>query len=135
MRPLFFTAVFLLLGVLIVASGCQLLQPSLTNLQIGRQIDEKTKEVTNPLATFPAQTEIIYASVYLKNALSGTKLRATWQWEGHNVGEPTEIDASGSRFVEFNIQRPRDGWRSGTYTVTIEIPDGDQKLNQSFIVE
>lgn len=135
MRPLPFSTLVLLLALLVSVCACQLFQPTLDNIKVGSQIDDKTKEVISPLATFPARTETIYTSVYLKNALSDTKLRATWQWEGHNVGEPTEIDASGSRFVEFNIQRPRDGWRSGSYTVTIEIPDSDQTLSQIFTVK
>lgn len=135
MRPFVLIVFLVLAGSLVFASACQFYQPSIADIKVGNQIDDKTKEVVSPLVVFPAQTELIYASVYLKNALTDTKLRATWQWENHPLSEPTEIDAGGSRFVEFNIQRPRDGWKSGNYTVTIEIPDTDQSLSANFDIE
>lgn len=135
MRPLFFIAVFLLSVVLVSTCACQLWQPALENIKIGNQIDDKTKEVVSPVTTFPASTEAIYASVYLKNAFNNVKLRATWQREGHDLSEPTEIDTSGSRFAAFSVQRPVNGWKSGNYTVTIEIPDTDQRLRTNFNIE
>ncbi len=135
MRLFFLLTIFILSACLVLTTACQLFQPSLDNIKVGSQVDDKTKEVINPLETFSSQTEIIYASVYLKNAGSDTKLRTLWQWEGHQLAEPTEISANGSRFAAFNIQRPRDGWRSGNYTVTIEIPDTDQKLSQNFSIQ
>lgn len=129
------TSVLILTGLLVLTTACQLYQPSLNNLRVGSQVDEKTKEVIVPQYELPPQTEVIFSSVYLKNAAAGTKLRASWQWEGHALGEPTEIDASGSRYAAFSVQRPRDGWRSGNYTVTIEIPDTDQKLSADFMIE
>ncbi len=135
MRPLFFIAVFLLSVVLVSTCACQLFQPALENIKVGNQVNDKTKEVISPVATFPASTEVIYASVYLKNAFSDVKLRATWSWEGHDLSAPTELDASGSRFAAFSVQRPVNGWKSGNYTVTIEMPDTDQRLSTNFRIE
>lgn len=133
-RP-YFLAIFLLPVLLVSVCACQLLQPALENIKVGNQVDDKTKEVISPVTVFPASTEAIYASVYLKNAFSDVKLRATWQRDGRDLFAPTEIDASGSRFAAFSVQRPVTGWKSGNYTVTIEIPDSDQKLSQNFAVE
>ncbi len=127
--------ILIFLGLHLTATGCQLYQPRLDELMTGTSVDEKTKQVTSPAEIFPAGTVAIYASVLVRNASTGARLRATWDWTGHALNEPTEIDASGTRFAAFNIQRPRDGWRSGNYTVTIEIIDTDQRLSKTFAIE
>jgi hypothetical protein len=129
--------IFAIIAIFLLAlsTGCQLYQPQLDDLRTGTAVDEKTKEVTSPAEIFTPNTEAIFASVLVRNATDGTKLRTTWNWAEHPLGEATEIDASGTRFAAFNIQRPREGWRSGTYTVTIEIVGTDQKLQTSFSVE
>lgn len=116
-------------------SSCQLFTASLSDLQIGTEIDDETKEVIDPAEVISKTTPTIYASVYMKNAPAGTKLRATWELEGKAISEPIELEGEGSRYAAFTLKKPAEGFRSGEYQIQVEIIDTDEELSKSFVIE
>ncbi|GEM_PF-3559937 len=126
----------ILIPVIIVSlTGCQLFTPALSELQVGTEIDDVTKQVTNPTDVIDRTSPIIYCSVFLQNAPAGTKLRTTWERDGRQVTDPIEIEAEGSRYGAFTLKKPPEGFRTGTYNVRIELVDTPVALEKSFEVE
>ena len=126
---------FFLVATVALFTGCQFYTPSLSKLSLGTNVDEETKEVLNPEASFAKTTPIIYASVLIKNAPQGTLLKAYWEREGRAVSDPIELEAEGSRYAAFTLKKPLEGFRSGNYTIRIEIDRTNIVLTKEFTIQ
>lgn len=127
--------VFFVVATIALFTGCQFYTPSLSKLSLGTKIDDETKEVLNPEASFEKSTPIIYASVLIKNAPRGTILKAFWEREGRAVVDPIELEAEGSRYAAFTLKKPLEGFRSGNYTIRIEIDKTNIVLTKEFTIQ
>ncbi|MFC1617914.1 hypothetical protein ACFL2B_01385 [Patescibacteria group bacterium] len=120
--------------VCFVISGCDLVSASVSNLQVGTEVDETSKEVINSQDTLDSRSPYLYASIFVKNAPEDTRLRATWTYKDRQIAKPSEIDVSGSRYIAFSSRRPIEGFRTGDYKITVEIIDSDEKIEKTFSV-
>lgn len=111
------------------------LSPEATATEVGPQVGDVTwtanlqpglVEPGDPVTSFPASTQTIYAVVPLRNIEIGSTLRADWFYNG----EPLEGFASlltfpenyGSGWVEFHLDRASiDAWPDGAYEIAISL--------------
>ncbi len=126
---------FFLIIASLVFTGCSIYQASLSDLEVGTEVDDETKAVLSPEETFGTNNQYLYASVFLKNAPENTNLQAIWFREGRQIDGPIEISAIGSRHVAFSTKRPLDGFPRGEYSVTVKVLDSDEKITKDFSVK
>lgn len=127
-----------IIGIITISmafSGCSLYSPTISDLQVGKAVDDESKEVTEPQDSMPSNTAYIYASILLRNGKKDTIIKGTWSREGIQIGEPTEISAQGNRYIAFTMKKPLEGFRPGEYKITIELIDTGQTETKTFQIE
>ena len=97
-----------------------------TDVQLGTEIGAD-RSIAEPLTTFAADTETIFAAVSTSNAADGETmgtLGARWTYQdGQLVDERTESVAfRGQDVTNFRISNP-DAWPTGTYTLEVTIDE------------
>lgn len=108
-----------------------------TDVQFGTEVGDD-RAVTEPLTTFSADTETIFAAVSTSHDADGETtgtLGARWTYQdGQLVDERTEsIAFRGNDVTNFRVSNP-DAWPTGTYTVEVSI-DGEVVEAREFSVE
>ena len=107
------------------------------DVQLGTEVGAD-RTVAEPLTTFAADTETIFAAVTTSNDSAGETvgtLGASWTYQdGQLVDERTESVAfRGEDVTNFRISNP-EAWPTGTYTLEITI-DGEAVETREFTVE
>ncbi|HUT21830.1 MAG TPA: hypothetical protein VMX18_00295 [Candidatus Bipolaricaulota bacterium] len=81
---------------------------------------------TRDLASFYADTDVIYATAILANVPSGTKATGTWYYFdpeqgvttiGSYILESEEINSD----LAYSLSKPTNGWPAGNYQVEIAV--------------
>jgi hypothetical protein len=101
--------------------------------------DAETKPV-NPTDEFGVTTTEIFCSVRLSNAPDDTEVLSEWVYlkgelEGvtNYVIDSFAITTEGTRYLEFSMTSPDDGWPKGEYKVVLYI-DGKEEVAVPFMV-
>ncbi len=112
---------------------------SLSEATMATGIDSESKPVgaTN---VFEANTPEIFCSVKLSNAPSDTEVLSEWVYIKGELEDVTDhvIDSfpvvtDGTRYIEFSMTRPDNGWPTGEYEMVLYV-DGKEKVTLPFTV-
>jgi hypothetical protein len=92
-------------------------------------IDATTQEPSVTMTSIPSDALTIYASAPVNNLGSGTKIEATWTYNGTSLDAfATQLimpDDVPRRWITFHISRdPNVSWPAGTYAISIAV-NGD----------
>ena len=113
-----------------VAVACSGGPPQLTNIKIGRSLNQDGSVAS--ITSLFKPTETVYVSVHT-GAGKGV-IGVKWKFENRVVAEPTKpVDASGPKSTEFHLQNPI-GFPPGDYSVEVSI-DGIQVGTRNFKVK
>jgi hypothetical protein len=120
-------AVIALFIVLAIANGgefnfstANVSQPAMAST-----VDSVTMQPINKTSVFTAQSPIIYATVYVQNAPTETKIKAKWTYVDSkiDIGTVSFQTTQTNQYVAFNLTRPNNGFPVGSYTVDIYLND------------
>lgn len=100
-----------------------------------RSIDSKTAMPIEKADVFAPDTQVIYCSVKLSNALPKTEVSAQWIYVTKNevLYEDTGLE-SGTYYLAFQLQPSQTGWPVGNYAVKLFL-NGQEKFAIPFIVQ
>jgi hypothetical protein len=132
----------LLIGTLPL-SGCSgevsFTTASLSEVTMCLGVDAESKPV-NPTDTFTVITPEIFCSVKLSNAPDETEVLSEWVYVKGELADVTDyvidsiaITTDGTRYLQFSMEIPDDGWPVGDYTLNLYI-DGKDEVSVPFTV-
>jgi len=112
---------------------------SLSEATMATGIDSESKPVS-ATDVFDANTPEIFCSVKLSNAPSDTEVLSEWVYIKGELEDVTDhvIDSfpvvtDGTRYIEFSMTRPDNGWPTGEYEMVLYV-DGKEKVTLPFTV-
>jgi|GEM_PF-1324868 len=121
-------------------TGFSVTTASLSEATTTTAVDDVTKRPKDSTDMFSVQTQEIHCSVKLSNAPPDTKITGDWIYiEGAEPGlknytiYSNTITADGTRYLDFSLIRPYNGWPVGDYQIIMYI-DGTQKAAVPFYV-
>lgn len=119
--------VLVLLIVLAVVNGGEIgfSSANISQPAMASSVDASTKQPVNKTDVFSTQSQVIYATVLVKNAPSDTKITAKWTYiEGNiDIGTVNYQTSQTSQYVAFHLTRPDSGFPVGAYKVEIYLND------------
>jgi len=102
-------------------------------------VDSESKPV-NPTDAFGVNTPEIFCSVKLSNAPADTEVLSEWVYIKGEVAGVTDyvidtlpLNAEGTQYLQFSMERPDDGWPIGEYELNLYI-DGKDAVSLPFTV-
>ncbi len=120
--------------------GVSFTTASLSEATMCLAVDSQSKPV-NPTTEFAPNSPEIFCSVKLSNAPGDTEVRSEWIYVRGELDGVTDytidtltISSEGTRYVEFSLGIPDNGWPVGEYMLMLYI-DGKEKESLPFTVE
>jgi hypothetical protein len=104
-------------------------RPSIEPVVWATSVDATTQSPSETVTSFAADTLTIYACVPVNHLGDGTKIEASWTYNGTSLDAfATQLilpDDAPRRWIAFHISRdPNVSWPAGTYAISIAI-NGD----------
>lgn len=134
----------LLVLTLSIASGCEAefstSSAKLSSVATASEVNQETKEPVTLTDTFYPDSEIIYCTTKLENALAGTKIKFVWYYtEPEEDIEITswesEVAEEGTGHINCYLTRPDNGWPPGQYLVKVYLDDNEAGSASFKVVE
>ena len=122
-------SIALLLAVAVVVAACSasFSTANISNAVLAKDVKGDKFDPIDPTSTFPADQPVIHLVVTLKNAPSGTTVKATWTAvdvgdaaPANTMIDEAEMTMDGSGNVHFTLSLPSSGvWPVGKYKADI----------------
>ncbi|HOU10856.1 MAG TPA: hypothetical protein PL044_10240 [Clostridiales bacterium] len=135
-------ALLLTLAFLMILSLCacnfSFSSANFANIKMASEINEDTLAPVTVTKVFPPDAPIIYVTGEVKNAPSGTVIKAEWIYTQPEPDEPIgtgeDTVKATSNVFEFHLTNGGDPFPTGTYNIKMYL-DGKIKAEVSFSVE
>jgi hypothetical protein len=129
------TLLALTVSVAACNAQCAVTSASLSEGAMAAAIDPQTKAPLAAVTSFAPDAAAIYATAKLSLAPPDTKIKATFHYleGGDREIAQDEVTTDGTRYVQFTLSPPVNGWPAGQYEARLLL-DGKEALRLPFNV-